>query len=1199
MYTRTLQCIALTVALLAYGAAFGIDGIWTNNAYGSFPWREVGNWTDSQGAPLAAYPGQSAGDTATLNPPVAFESQTVYIDKGAVTLNALSGTRRHTLVFGPNSSFENTVYLTGDTLFTVLDPSGFLGFWQTSQARQVFSLPQDGAAMTSLSTAYRPTIQVPTADTQVSVGDLYGQGALVKTGPGDLVVGATDGPGNTIYVREGTLVLAGESETQLSALLNRAAFHLDATRTDSLSISNGVADGRSYVTRWRDVRGNGIAAVEDNYRGGDGIYLPDSRPPFMCAAASPTGLALVDFGARTESDIAEYGPMYCHLQVSPRITNAREIFYAVQSPKGGASCTIVGDTREYPCVPGENGQMFAGWDASTHKVTYGDICLNGRKVTYREDISALKDLYVASLSTLDDTCVGLLCSTLQQTRFTGGSRIGEFIVFTNELTRTERQRINRHLLSKWKDASLDRQAGPVHLATDAAISVPDGQTARVTDVIADSCLTKKGAGRLSVEVVHGANPAISVEGGHVAFASSSASEGAPAAGAYAWLDATRAGTLESLSFASNPTNYVKGWKDCRADVAVTATCPSNTPPRLPYIVPDAAGEGLDAISFGYRGWANQSHMEFPNLWLKGGSIYAGFMVVRLNDVRNDMPLFGCSTGETLLRDPGQMLSSTWIAPRTASARWTINGVPVDPVAKQAALQQTSDFFVLAFSSEHPVSVDSIAKDREGLDYANNAGGCQVGEMILYKRRLTEAERRDTEAYLMRRWIGKTHPAARKKAISSLTFAAGVEPGVESDAPLSVGTVTADAGVLVKRGGGIVTVGAVKGVQGVSVEQGTLELDLERTLDSFGPIAHFDASDLSRSAYYVSEDGVTNVTVWGSSVNGVRATSCARDGRTDWGAVTNPVIEHVDMGAGLRPVLSFGELVRKAGVASATTAAAMTYSAKLPVREIHMVVADNSEEIDRMNFIYDYSNNKWMRGQNGKLFDTVYGYTSAGILNGYIALDGETGNGATVLPDGFHLVSVAPTESLDANCTAMSAYASAGGLKFGEQLIFDRELTAEERAFVQGYLRHKWFGASAPVWRTDVGSVSVATGASVSLSGGIVQSSAVSGGGTIAANLEGVSSVALDWTDQMAREHLNVGGIVAFAPSVCVRIHAGGARLTEGVYPLLTADGFEGLDFSTWILDADAKVRGVARFARDGETTICLRISAWGSVMVIR
>ena len=182
---------------------------------------------------------------------------------------------------------------------------------------------------------------------------------------------------------------------------------------------------------------------------------------------------------------------------------------------------------------------------------------------------------------------------------------------------------------------------------------------------------------------------------------------------------------------------------------------------------------------------------------------------------------------------------------------------------------------------------------------------------------------------------------------------------------------------------------------------------------------------------------------------------------------------------------------------------------------------------------------------------------------------------------------------------MSADASAGGLKFGEQLIFDRELTAEERAFVQGYLRHKWFGASAPVWRTDVGSVSVATGASVSLSGGIVQSSAVSGGGTIAANLEGVSSVALDWTDQMAREHLNVGGIVAFAPSVCVRIHAGGARLTEGVYPLLTADGFEGLDFSTWILDADAKVRGVARFARDGETTICLRISAWGSVMVIR
>ena len=1147
---------------------------------------------------MSTYPGLTEGDTATLMPPTAFENQTVYTDKGALTLNALSGTRRHTLVFGPKSSSENAIYLTQDTLFTLMDPSRFLGFWRTSCARQVFSLPQDGAAMTSLSTAYRPTVQVPTVGSSVSVGDLYGQGAMEKTGPGDLTIGATDGQGNTLYVREGSLILSGESKALLAALLEGAAFHLDATQTDTLTISNGVTDGRSYVTRWRDVRDNGIVAKEDGYRGGTGIYLPDSRAPFISTAVSPTGLGLVDFGARMESDVAEYGPMYCHLQVSPRITNAREIFYAVQSPKGGASCTIVGDTREYPCVPGENGQMFAGWDASAHKVTYGDICLNGRKVTYQESLSTLTNLYVASLSTLADTPVGLLCSTLQQTRFTGGSRIGEFIVFTNELTRAERQRINRYLLAKWKDASLDRQAGAVHVASGAAISVPNGQTARVSDVVAGSGLTKKGAGRLSVEVVHAETPTISVEGGHVAFAASTTLDEAPAEDAYAWLDATRADTIDPLAFSSNPTNYVQVWKDCRADVAVSASCPSNVPPRLPYLVADAAGEGLDAISFGYREWGNQSHMEFPELWLKSASIYAGFMVVRLNDVRNGMPLFGCSTGEALLRDPGQILSSSWIPPRTASARWTINGVPVDPIARQSTLQQASDFIVLAFSSELPVSVDSIAKDREGLDYAANAGGCQVGEIILYKRRLTEAERRDTEAYLMKRWLGKTHPAEEQKSVSSLTFSAGVEPVIEADAPLAIGMVAADSGVLVKRGTGLVTVGESKGVSGVSVEQGSLVLDLEKTLDSFRPIAHFDAFDLSRSAYYVSEDGVTNVTVWGSSVNGVRATSCARDGRTGWGAVTNPVIEHVDMGAGLRPVLSFGELVRAAGVASATTAAAMTYGANLPVREIHMVVADNSEEIDRMNFIYDYSNNKWMRGQNGKLFDTVYGYTSPGILNGYIALDGETGNGATVLPDGFHLVSVAPTESLNANCMAMSAYASAGGLKFGEQLIFDRELTADERAFVQGYLRHKWFGAPAPTWRMDLNEVSVSAGASVTFSGGTVQSSSVRGGGTVTADLADVSSITLDWTDSTSYEQLRVEGGISFASAVRVHVKANGNKLKGGDYPLVSAGELGVLDFSTWTLDTDATVKGACRFVREGNT-VFLRVLPFGGLLIIR
>ena len=143
---------------------------------------------------------------------------------------------------------------------------------------------------------------------------------------------------------------------------------------------------------------------------------------------------------------------------------------------------------------------------------------------------------------------------------------------------------------------------------------------------------------------------------------------------------------------------------------------------------------------------------------------------------------------------------------------------------------------------------------------------EIGEFIVYDRKLSDAERRDTVAYLMEKWTGSESPEAdRRLHVRSLAYANGVEPVLESDDDVTVESLEgADGKTFVKRGTGTVIVRPNRGgasVSSISVEEGSLVFD--PTPDPCGEaLFHFDATDLSSLAYYVSDGGArTNLTAW--------------------------------------------------------------------------------------------------------------------------------------------------------------------------------------------------------------------------------------------------------------------------------------------------------------------------------------------------
>ena len=1266
--------------------AFADVAVWTNvlsTGTANMQWGILHNWTNAYGETLSVVPTNATCDVLLPSLPVdnsggsdgqwrtiytgefSGTSGDVYIDYPAVnpvigSIGPVEGvwdTWRWTI---ENASFKSQ-YQKPDfkRVFSVANPDAFDGYWAVGNCKTIFDLPATAThvpVMSSLSARCRPYVRVPDADTTAAINAVHKEGTISKIGAGELRVATTMGTGTRFIVEDGTLTFEGSDDDDFEALLKTAALRLDATRTDTLLKETRTIEGVEYtcVTNWLDANGNGNNAYWWNYASTGAYWYKFTNPPFVSPVKSPTDLPLVDFGSRFAQNYA-YGPSNCFLRLTREITDPRAVFYAVQTPGGAAGCTILGDGDNVMGFVSEGG-LFCSYNAGRVART-GDIMINGEPMSYPSAtalrFSTLTNLNVISDATRPGAKVGLLGSDRYYVSRSGGSRLGEVLIFTNELTRAQRVRVAQYLTRRWVTGEQDApDANAVIInSAGAAVGVAEGRKARVDELAAPlGTVTKTGGGTLEIGHMEPRTATIRVEGGGVAFGGGETlTTDAPAADPYIWLDANdfSAGKMTTSTFDGYDATYVSEWRDHRADVDMTAISVSNTPPRMPFMVDDM-GNGMKGVSLGIGTSSStsktQSFIILPN-WGEDGTYgmgntvhssdtYAGFIVCRFNVANDGYNIFGSSNMD-MMRTNKRLLHFDYTALHSPAAFWSINGVAVDPFEDYGErLSQTNDLVLVAFRSPVGLTVNSIAKDRKDpKNYTYNCGNLTVCEFITYHRQLTDGEFRATEAYLMKKWMNADHPAASADVtLCQMDVASDTQAAICTEGTLDIGLLSGGSGV-VKAGSGSATVRTMDmdaAAAGLTVEEGSLSVGISLAAR---PLFHFDASVSNSFTTYEGEDGKTYVTCWNDiSSNKLYGCSMYRNSNPDYSkyagkfVMTDPTLAKATMPDGVeRTAVDFGGYRNTATQQPASDDASSIYfsrtvngggkpEAVTKVREIYVVqkiiprLHDGSAQMGA-HVIGNLAGGAplaanstiYMRGDS-RMFSTKY--TSHFVQEGYLATNRVPMTASTTLNDGWLLMSVGATGYTRVDSIMQDRDCNAGGACVAEMIAFDFELTAAERTALEQSLMRKWGIGSEAAPTFGTAAVNVAAGTSLDVGDCNLTAGALSGGGTVTATALAVAANAglyFTYRSPSDVDHLAVNGPLSLAGGATVHVAvAESAEVEAGEWPLLSATGgITGLDLASMTLDSGfAPSKWIARlFVREG--ALWLRVQIKGTAILFR
>lgn len=1141
----------------------------SNNAF----YGEIGNWEGSGGSALTLAPTNGENvilpdlmikrdwpESITLKTGGTKQRDSIpYLTYPSVdpTIGKLTGSYQYVIRHGePSSATQQQA-----RRFTVEDPDGFNGFFYACDALSYLTLPATvsrSLRFPNVSAASRLHVEVPTAGTFASIESVYEDGAIEKNGEGILSVKGTVGVGADFYVREGGLELSGcDAESSMSGLLARAAVHFDPSE-ETLETFAGE-NGLTCVSKMNDVRGGDVFyAVTNDYTSVDPEKVPYCHAPFVAPTASPTGLRMLDFGSKNGS--TAYGPNYCFLAFKDTLGSIREAFYVVETEADSRYCNVLGGNSSsmYDFLK-EDVFLVAPYGPCAH-VWGGDLAINGKRVVNQE-VSAvgLTAIHTVSIGTRSDARANMLACNSYKREGTGGFRMGEMLIFTNELTRAERVRINAYLNAKWRTGEIVRDAGVVFAANASTpISVPSGSQVHVRAVQAPEGLVKNGGGTLKVDRLYPENARVTLNGGDIAFGSLPAIEEKVAQNASIWLDAMADGVFDKPTGASEDSLAVYRWKDWR-DLSRYAECPLE---RYPSITTVAGKIGVD---FGLESASSHTYMTLPN-WKGGATVYAGFIAVKSNraDVHN---IFG-SSDLTMLRRAHTLLHNTYQNPVALSAHWTVDGEPVDPLyltpTQLAKVQSLKDWHVIAFSGTRAMLVDGLSVDRN----VNSCGQQTVGELILFDRPITTEERVGTEAYLIRKWLGTTHPElGDRKELREVAYDAASPNVISSDGDLDIGKMMGGTGVLVKKGAGSVAIGDVSGLKSISVEGGVLTLPDELAFVRRDALFCFDASDANAFTTTVGEDysgkTVTNVVQWiDSRENGVSGVGVEPPyARRENLVSALPTLVNVETAPGVRrTVLDCGTRRMYDSTAAHKSAAAFGFNQTFAnVVEVYGIVADAHGE-NAGWFWGDWQGSKYdfARGKNGALFGTD---TCDAVKTGDIRIDGTGGHEATeTLASGYHLLGVVATGPTTISSFALDRSYRAGGVCIGESLAFSRQLSQNERTCLEKYLMCKWLGGE-PAYQAYE-SVDVTIGARLDFGKAKVniRTDEVSGGGVIDAERIQTASLKTAPIDAVDFSPLTVSGTLEFVEGASVVIPVNGKlrSVHAGKYALARASFIEPL-----------------------------------------
>jgi len=1018
----------------------------------------------------------------------------------------------------------------------------------------------------------------------------------------------------------GTLGVAIASAFPDSAV-EGAYLHLDASRADTLTTTVGE-DGRTYVSEWRDCDGTGRAATA---HAGAGL-------PFLSATTVVDGHALVDFGAYKGEENKSYayweelkGP--AGSLSFPRTTEVREIFAVFEDTQRSNKCAfVVGDDYSYQLHRASNPNatqnlLADSWCASTLRNNLAMV--DGATCAWNVagDFTQLTVASVVSVGA--GVNANTLCNDRNGLRM-GGARIAELLIYTKELTVAERERNQLYLRRKWTHRKLPwEDLREVRLANNTTLDVKAGSvTTDLLTVPAGATVTKTGAGELRVQSLPQDGFGIKVKGGCVSFAASKepVTDDAPAANPSFWFDASCAESLVAADVDDGTGRaYISRWNDCRPDATAYAYTRA-TDTTHPYVVPNALN-GLPVVDFGsawLKEWGDWGVASGDSARMNVSGYrasYDAFIVLRTKCLNGystsdhayqNPPLFGTSN-QDFTRWGGGASVAGYGGIGAHAGLWEFNGVPYE-TWNVAPPVTTNEFTVISLAAEDLCAADSyLANDRDIV-----CGGVQIAEAIHYDRKLTSAERKATQAYLMKKWLGKPHPAqAGSIHLSSLAFAPGVDAVIETDRDVRVDTLVAD-GALVVKGGGSVTLTAG---------------------DPFADaLFHLDATAADTLVTTVDDQGDTRVTQW----NDVRGNGARAVSEPGYGvSVLHPTLATVETRAGKSmPVIDFGG-VNVSGAANPKdgTAAGMRLYRdgwNGSIREGHVVYCDAHGGIDHRFIFSDLDDYPCHRGDsNGQLFCNYNGNGAAYIKAGGVWVDGIPRSWNYCMTDQqFHLVSLMTSDPIRNRTVARDRNARSGGSYQGELLLFAEPLTDARRTYLQQYLQWKWFGeGEKPRMACPFETVSLVGGTYVNLPAyWDVQTPSLTGTGALTAGaITGVAflevgdapgaagslavmgdlalgadaDLVFDLASPEAYDTLTVKGTFTVQDDATLTVNVGkGLDNASGTFTLLKAGALAGADLLKLArVVNNASNRAILLSVRDGE--LRLTLAPKGTTLFVR
>ena len=335
------------------------------------------------------------------------------------------------------------------------------------------------------------------------------------------------------------------------------------------------------------------------------------------------------------------------------------------------------------------------------------------------------------------------------------------------------------------------------------------------------------------------------------------------------------------------------------------------------------------------------------------------------------------------------------------------------------------------------------------------GGLRLGELLVWKRPLSETEVRDAEAYLTKKWFGRDLPGYQAASVTMPDIRT-VSVEAESEICVPSGTVARIDGLVAnatveKTGGGTLMVGPfgaagagtirVRGGSVVGVEAGDVA---GKAMPAAGASLHLDASDAASIQFADGSD--SEVWYWHDREH--------RNVAYNMTAARRPFLNAAERQNGL-PVMDFSSVGadgRALYLAKALDGVRSAFVVWHPLPGGTILGSSSKREVN--GYSIDYA-----RASSGGLI--IYNDGALPVRKGRIMVDGvdvpDPTVAASVVNGRFQLCEFHPAAATSVSALAMDRDSSFGGGRYGEILLYERELTARERTATRNYLLKKWFG----------------------------------------------------------------------------------------------------------------------------------------------